>query len=155
MNPTETSALGNIEDHLGFWLRSLSNAVSHSFKTKLEGHDVAVAEWLVLRTLYDKSELSVNDVAAAIGMHQGPISRVVDKLVQKEFVTRSTSLKDRRAVELTLTPDGRSLVPLLVREAELNEEEFFSSLSDAERKDLEALVKKAMKARGLNAVAYN
>ena len=50
MNETTIS---NLEKHLGYWLRCLSNFVSGGFAGKLAARDVSVAQWVVLRTLYD------------------------------------------------------------------------------------------------------
>ena len=35
-----------LDAHLGYWLRAVSNHVSHAFKTKVERHGVTVAEWV-------------------------------------------------------------------------------------------------------------
>ena len=48
--PTELSSL---ESHLGYWLRYVSNHVSHAFSLKLAARGVTVAEWVVLRELYE------------------------------------------------------------------------------------------------------
>ena len=37
------------------------------------------------------------------------ISRVVDKLVNKKYLTRKTDSSDRRAIKLTLTKEGKNL----------------------------------------------
>ena len=42
-----------LEDHLGFWLRQLSNQVSASFARRLEKYDVSVPQWVMLRVLFD------------------------------------------------------------------------------------------------------
>ena len=46
--------VSDLTDHLGFWLRYVSNHVSHAFAVKLAGKDVTAAEWVVLRALYGK-----------------------------------------------------------------------------------------------------
>ena len=43
----------DLETHLGYWLRFVSNHVSHAFSLKLQARDVTVAEWVVLRELFD------------------------------------------------------------------------------------------------------
>ena len=42
---------------LGFWLRYVSNHVSHAFSAKLAAKGVTVAEWVMMRALYGKSEI--------------------------------------------------------------------------------------------------
>ena len=55
-----TSAL---EAHLGYWLRFVSNHVSHAFKTKVEAQGVTVAEWVVLRWLFDHASARPSQLA--------------------------------------------------------------------------------------------
>jgi hypothetical protein len=45
----ELGDVSQLEAHLGYWLRAVSNHVSHAFKMKVETHGVTVAEWVVLR----------------------------------------------------------------------------------------------------------
>ena len=40
-----------LTDHLGYWLRQVSNHVSQGFARKLAAQDVTVAEWAVMRVL--------------------------------------------------------------------------------------------------------
>jgi hypothetical protein len=60
--------LSNLEDHLGYWLRCLSNYIHHSFAALLAEHDISVAQWVVLRTLYDKQNISLNEAAKLVGV---------------------------------------------------------------------------------------
>ncbi len=41
--------LPHLTSHLGYWLRYVSNHASHAFARKLDGRDVTVAEWVVMR----------------------------------------------------------------------------------------------------------
>lgn len=40
--------------HLGYWRRFVSNHVSQAFKVKVERHGVTVADWVVMRALFDE-----------------------------------------------------------------------------------------------------
>ena len=62
---TKTSSL---EDHLGYWLRLLSNEVSARFAGKLESYGVTVAQWVVLRILFDQKNATIVEVAAALDL---------------------------------------------------------------------------------------
>ncbi|GAN77565.1 MarR family winged helix-turn-helix transcriptional regulator [Acidisphaera rubrifaciens] len=104
--------------HLGYWLRTVSNAVSHAFARKLDGAGVTVAEWVVLRTLHDLDPVGPSELAARMGMTKGAISKLADRLVGKELLVRAADPGDRRAHRLALTPAGRALVPRLADIAE-------------------------------------
>lgn len=130
-----------LEDHLGYWLRCLSNLVSDSFAGRLEGHGVSVPQWVVLRCLFDVEASPLNELAREVGVDGGALSRMVERLVQKGLVSREADPADRRAVRIRLTDAGRKLVPVLAREADRNDAAFFCVVDADERARLLATVK--------------
>src|ERR1700678_939416 len=104
------SVPSSLDEPLGYWLRCLSNFVSHSFAERLARQGFSVAQWVVLRTLYDSSGVTVDEGAAPGGVDKSSLSRMVERLVKKGLVNR-TQGDDRRSVGLTLTPAGKKLVP--------------------------------------------
>lgn len=142
-------AISDLEQHLGYWLRFVSNHVSGSFRDRLAEHDVTVAEWVALRSLYTGAPCSLGQLAAHVGVDAGATSRLVERLIQKKLASRKILPEDRRAVALDLTPAGRALVPKLAREADENDESFFRVLSKADKEHLLRTMKSLVKAHGL------
>jgi DNA-binding MarR family transcriptional regulator len=143
-------AVSDLKEHVGFWLRFVSNHVSHAFARKLLDSGVTVAEWVVLREMYGQEEMSSSDIAERIGMTRGAISKLVDRLVGKALVTRQDRSDDRRFQDIALTAAGQRLVPSLAVVADQNDEEFFHPLSVKERETLMATLKKVAQAHGLH-----
>ncbi len=143
------SSISNLEDHLGYWLRLVSNHVSHAFKAKVESHGVTVAEWVVLRILFTTDDINPSQIAEQLGMTRGAISKLVDRLVEKKLVQIRVEKADRRFQSIFLTPAGRAMVPKLAALADENDEEFFSSLNDKQRSQLASLLKQIVAERGL------
>ncbi|WP_343684437.1 MarR family transcriptional regulator [Asticcacaulis sp.] len=131
----------HLEDHLGYWLRLASNAVSHSFARQVEGEGVTVAEWVFLRTLYDHDHRSPSLLAGQMGMTRGAITKLAGRLIAKSLVTRTADREDGRAQTLALTPEGRAKVPVLAQLADSNDAAFFDTLSAQERTALEQALK--------------
>jgi DNA-binding MarR family transcriptional regulator len=143
MRAKESQArVSDLRSHTGFWLRFVSNHVSHSFAQKLVGSGVTVAEWVVLREMFDTSTTSPSALAAATGLTRGAISKLIDRLVQKDLVSRAEAADDRRFQDVCLTPAGRIMVPKLAALADQNDHEFFSQLPAGERERLVATLKK-------------
>lgn len=140
----------NLEDHLGYWLRCLSNFVSGSFEKKLASHDISVAQWVVLRILFDNSGITLNQAARLVGVDKSSLSRMVERLVQRDLINRADG-DDRRSVRLALTAAGEKLVPELARRADENDTAFFSSLSEKQHKDLLLTIQKLLAANGWEA----
>ena len=54
----EFAPLPELESHLGYWLRRVSNHVSAEFARLLQARQVTVAEWVALRHPYGRSDLT-------------------------------------------------------------------------------------------------
>ncbi len=145
----KANEVAELESHLGFWLRFVSNHVSHSFRDRLAKHDVTVAEWVVLRTLFTKAPCTLRDLSQEIGVDAGALSRLVDKLLARKLVSRKASPTDRRAVTLELAAGGKGLIPKLVKEADENDAAFFGQLSAADRAHLQRIFKSLIEMHNL------
>ncbi|MHB1673709.1 MAG: MarR family winged helix-turn-helix transcriptional regulator [Acidobacteriaceae bacterium] len=131
------------EDHLGYWLTFVSSKVVTSLARRLEAHGVSVSEWVALRKLYDQPvPISISALADSMGMTKAPVSRLVERLVQKELVERQDSRDDGRAQQIWLNSMGRKLVPKLAAIADENDEAFFGDLRANARVALMGLMRK-------------
>jgi DNA-binding MarR family transcriptional regulator len=142
-----------LADHYGFHLRVVSNAVSQEFARKMAAQGVTVAEWALLRVLYDAPSLAPSALAARMGMTKGAITKLAQRLIDKNLVARSDDPEDRRAQFLALTGPGRALVPKLAKLADANDAAFFGVLAAAERAALGRILKKLTDRHALKGVA--
>jgi DNA-binding MarR family transcriptional regulator len=142
----------DLHAHLGYWLRTVSNAVSQGFARKVEAEGVTVAEWVFMRALYDAEGIAPFQLAERMGMTKGAISKLADRLVDKTLVKRTASEDGGRGQALALTPSGRRLVPRLAELADINDAEFFGALTPGERARLERTLRKIARDRGLTAM---
>lgn len=130
-----------IKDHLGFWLKRISNEVHNAFVAKLEKAEISIPEWCVLISLYHKEHSTPAEIAAQVGIDRAAISRTVEKLVKRGLIDRKIG-QDRRFTPLELTKKAHSLVPQLARFADENESEFFFMLNPKEKEILEKTLHK-------------
>lgn len=141
----------DLDTHLGYWLRFVSNHVSQAFARRLEDRGVTVAEWVLLRQLLD-NDAAPSRLADRIGLTRGAVTRLADRLIAKQLVTRRASATDKRAQVLSLTDAGRDLVPALAALADANDAAFFGHLPPTERAALEGALKDLVRHHGLRAV---
>ena len=139
-----------LDAHLGYWLRMVSNAVSHSFARKVEREGVTVAEWVVLRVLYDAGRVAPSRLAEKMGMTKGAVSKLADRLLEKSLIERCANPDDKRAHTLALKPSGRELVPRLAALADRNDAEFFAALPSDQRRRLAQILQEIVRDRQLN-----
>lgn len=150
MYPVPVS-LPDLTDHLGYWLRLVSNHVSQGFARKLAEREVTVGEWVVMRVLYDAPPTAPSAVAARMGMTRGAITRLADRLIAKGLLRREASAEDGRAQTLRLTPQGAAMVPDLAALADGNDAECFGRLAPAQRAALESVLRQTAARLGLTA----
>ncbi len=146
------AAVPDLTRHLGFWLRRVSNHVSHAFAARLAGRGVTAAEWSLMRTLHGREPLSPSRIAEEMGMTRGAITRLADRLIAKALMVRTASASDGRAQTLALTAAGRDLVPELAALADANDAAFFDCLTAAERATLDRLLRQVAEHGRMTAV---
>jgi DNA-binding MarR family transcriptional regulator len=129
-----------LETHLGYWLRRVSNAVSGSFARSLQARQTSVAEWVLLRHLHDRKQATPGELAEALTMTRGAISKIIDKLQAKDWIRSRIKPEDNRVQLLSLTAAGRRVVPQLADIADHNDDQFFGLLNTGERRLLRDLL---------------
>lgn len=135
--------VSRLTEHIGYWMRIVSNSVSYSFARKLEASGITVAEWVILREMYAGDDTTSPSVVAELtGLTRGAVSKLITRLLEKGLVTRRESSNDRRYQDIELTTKGALLVPKIAAIADQNDGEFFSGLSKAERNQLKSLLRK-------------
>jgi len=141
-----------LTEHIGFWMRMVSNHVSYAFARRLAGKEVTVAEWVLLRTLHDKEPTPPSRLAEELGMSRGAITKLADRLISKSLIARVAHELDGRAQTLELTGAGKKLVPEIVALADQNDTEFFGCLTADERKTLARLLLKLVDRNQITAI---
>lgn len=146
---SDPERISGLEEHLGYWLRLVSNHVSRSFFGRLESKGVTTAEWVFLRTLYEADTVAPSTLAVRMGMTRGAISKLAERLIAKKMIVRADRPDDGRAHFLSLTKTGRRLVPELAQLADENDADFFDHLTAKERSKLETILRTIAERRGL------
>jgi DNA-binding MarR family transcriptional regulator len=139
---TPVQSLPTLDIHLGYWLRLVSNRVSGNFARALQERSVSVAEWVALNQIQRWADMTPAKLADAMGMTRGAISKILDKLHEKKWISRMTSEEDKRGQFLSLTPQGARVLPELTTIADENDEHFFGALDPGEQTTLRSLLSK-------------
>jgi DNA-binding MarR family transcriptional regulator len=116
---------------------------------------VTVAEWAVLRALYDEAPMPPSQLAAWMGMSRGAVSKLADRLIAKDLIVRVADPDDGRGQTLGLTKVGSALVPRLAKLADRNDAECFAHLSHREREALRRILQNTVTRLGITAPAID
>lgn len=71
---------------------------------------ISLAQLFVLQQLTERPAGSLNELAERTATHQSSVSVVVRRLVERGYVSRTSSSSDRRRIEIDVTPAGRALL---------------------------------------------
>jgi DNA-binding MarR family transcriptional regulator len=132
----------DLELHLGYWLRRVSNHVSGAFARALQRRHTSVAEWVVLCHVQGRSGITPGELAEALDLTRGAVSKVIDKLQAKNWIARSARPEDGRVQLLSLTRQGSRVLPQLAEIADRNDRQFFDGLDANEKATLRRLLGK-------------
>lgn len=97
---------------------------------------VSKDQWLILQNISEKKGCNQSEIAQAIFKEPAAITRMIDTLVNKGFVRRKSTLKDRRVFKIELTVEGNRLVRRMTPELEEIETGFESRLSKRQKHEL-------------------
>jgi DNA-binding MarR family transcriptional regulator len=137
-----STAAPDLESHLGYWLRRVSNHVSGAFGRALQTRHTSVAEWVVMCHVQGCPGITPGEVAKTLDLTRGAVSKVIDKLEAKRWIARSTKPQDGRVQLRSLTRQGSRILPELAEIAAQNDREFFEGLHPEERATLRRLLGK-------------
>lgn len=137
----------DLEQFLPYRLSVLSNQVSAGIaKTYAERFGISVTEWRVIAILGRYPGISATEVAERSAMDKVAVSRAVHRLIEQDRVSRESNADDRRAKHLFLSDRGRTVYDAIVPAALAYEERLLAVLSPAERRQMDALLDRLIKA---------
>ncbi len=99
-------------------------------------------EWRVLFHLGVYGQMTASEIGLRANMHKTKISRAVQKLTERRFVTRARDEGDRRLEHLTLTDFGHRAYDDLHRVAQRYDAMLTEGLTEVERDMLRGVLQK-------------
>jgi len=106
-----------IDDYLAYLLARASQSVSNEFRASLSSVGVSVIEWRVLSTLYDHPQISVGKLSDIVLCKQPTLSKAIDRMESKGWITRTLNNQDRRRISVSIDEAGTKIVRSLLSEA--------------------------------------
>jgi DNA-binding MarR family transcriptional regulator len=91
-------------------LRHLFKAIREYSKAMQRRAGLSSPQAWALRILEEQPGLSLGELARRMYSHPSTVCGIVDRLVERDVVSRKVNRSDRRGVVLSLTPAGRRLL---------------------------------------------
>ena len=126
----------------------LSNRVGRAFYVEIEGKfGVTLAEWRVLLTLTSEPGVSAAEITNRWAMEKMSVNRVIQRLVNRRFVTRDRDPDDARSYKLEMTTKGRELYEKIAPSVEKRDSELMAAIDsdevDAMVRALQKIIRRA------------
>jgi DNA-binding MarR family transcriptional regulator len=113
MKPYYSTANYAMRNSVGYLMRMCTNRLLPQMEALFTEQELTFTQWTTLVALHDGRITTASDLAHNICHDAGSLTRLIDQMVERGFVTRARDEKDRRVVRLGLTPRGRKLVEAL------------------------------------------
>lgn len=134
-------------DMAGHLIRRLHQRSTQVFaqRTQAAGFDVTSVQFAALDAIHAHPATDQAHVAELIAYDRATIGGVIDRLEQKGWIRRVVSERDRRARELSLTPEGERILSALLPIVQDLQDEILQSLNDADRASFLKLARLAVR----------
>lgn len=123
-------------------LRRAMHSISKVETTTIKKHDITITQFAVLEILYNKGQLRIQDLIEKMLTTSGNMTVVIKNMVRDGWITREPNPEDKRASLINLTDKGRTFIEGILPEHYENVGRIFSILTENERRDLVAILKK-------------
>ncbi len=105
-------------DSIGYLVKHAHQLMKDRVEAEFEAQGFTFQQWIVLMYLRDGIAATPAELCREARHDSGAMTRLIDQLEDRALIERQRDSKDRRVVQLKLTPSGHemveSLIPLVV-----------------------------------------
>jgi DNA-binding MarR family transcriptional regulator len=127
---------------LGYNIRRAQIALWRDFTRSVAEGEVRPGVFSVLSLASSNPGIAQIDIANQLDIDKASVVALIDWLENQGWVARKRSQSDRRRHEISVTPAGQKAYKSLKREMVQHEKKFIERFTEAERKQLIALLQR-------------
>ncbi len=102
-----------LDDYVLYNLIRLSSTYTVEMERALKRHGLTTTQWRILSLLKDRNPSTVGDMARRSVTKLPTLTRMLGRMEKAGLVLRDSSSKDRRVVEVRMTPAAESTLALV------------------------------------------
>lgn len=134
----------SIHESLGYWTSLFARTIEAEFNRRLSAFGVTRVSWAVLGAVHYDGITTPSDLAKFLGIDRAAVTRLLDKLVAQDLVSRGQKETDRRSISLQVTSKGAALAVELSKESKAVNAQFSNGLNNEEIEQYLATVRKML-----------
>lgn len=123
-------------------LSRAARAVNDQVNKEIHTYNLNPTEFAVLELLYHKGDQPLQHIGSKILLASGSITYVVDKLEQKQLLSRKACEKDRRVTFAQITEKGKKFIEEIFPKHEKKLQDILAGLTSEEKEAAITLLKK-------------
>jgi MarR family transcriptional regulator for hemolysin len=104
------------------------------------GLDITVDQWLILKVVLEKGELKQNEIAEKVFKDTASVTRIIELLINKEYLLREVHGNDRRRTQLKLTGKGKNILSKVHVIIQKNRRLALNGISEGKIKEMSKLL---------------
>ena len=104
---------GGLADHTSCLALKVGQVVFRLMENRLSALGLRVRHYSVLQTLFERGSMPQQDLGTCLRIDSATMVATIDDLEGSGYVTRVRSLADRRSYEISILPQGRSVLKRL------------------------------------------
>ncbi len=132
----------DLGDYLPYLINRAGMRLAAQFGRDIAPSGVGVQEWRVLAALAAMGEQRLSDLAELTSIELSTLSRLVGRMARDGLVRRGRADRDRRALRVALTAEGRRRTRAVIPTARRYERAALAGLSAREAQSLKRLLRR-------------
>ncbi len=119
-------------DLLGTLIHDVAYLLRRDIDSRLKPYNLTRVKWLALGVIERNGPMSQTELADALELGTASVGRLVDRLVEREFVIRQQDPNDRRSYMLETSPTAEALMRDVTSVTDDYKAEILTVLNDSE-----------------------
>lgn len=99
-----------LNESLGYVLNLCARLMKRDLERQLKEYDITTSQWAALKLLSQESNLTQAEMAEKLNSDRATVGSVLDKLIRKNYVTKTLREDDRRSYRVEILPAACELV---------------------------------------------
>lgn len=141
MKHAASEAADELADSLDFLIRDTRLRLYKFIESRIAGQGIPLRLWFPLRALYRNEGITQRELGRMLGYGDAHAGVIVGVMQRHRLVYRQPSRRDRRRIDLYLTPAGKKMAQATLRQLRAVNAALIAGLTASETRTLHRLLR--------------